>query len=548
MRFLLDIVGVLLLEAVLFWCAQRFVDISSTTSLANLSAERAAYEAVGSELVHNLIKGVGAGALLWLLLYGANLYRACTAFRSGGQTSRLSSGVILFHLMAFAGLILVRAKLKGYGSASIEFDQRWVVGAYAALSVGFVASLLMLLAPARFWRNYLYEHRWRFAALGSLCAVVAISTTLGIGPGSIEAHYANVLFGPTASMVAQILQWWGYQVHVGVDSPLITVDQFSVSVASSCLGYEGASIAVVVSAIYLYVNRSELRFPRALLVVPATIVALTALNVIRIAVLLAIGASWSPDVAVYGFHSVAGWINLLVVLLLAILLLNQSSFFSKSPARFAFDLAGGKVQLLPQFVLIAVAMASLLVSPGFDWLYAVRVIVVGGVLWIFWPRLAVERIDGVRAAVCVGIAVFILWIALVPQESDKSATFARNLFSAPPWLALTWLAFRTVGSVVVVPLAEELAFRGYLFTLIERLPKPPRFASNPRARQLLALLLTSAAFGLLHSAWLAATLAGLGYGLLRIARNRVVDAVIAHATTNLLLAIYVMYSRAWSLW
>ena len=430
----------------------------------------------------------------------------------------------------------------------MEFDQRWLVGAYAALSVAFIASLLNLLAPARFWRSYFYRHRWPLATLGSLCAVVAIATTLGVGPGGIEARFADILFGPTASMVATLLQWWGYQVHIGVAASLMTVDKFSVEIASSCLGYEGASIAFVVSAIYLYVNRAELRFPRALLILPATIAALAALNVLRIAVLLAIGASWSRKIAVYGFHSVAGWINLLVVLLLAIVALNGSRFFSKSPAGFRLDFGDGKIQLLPQFVLIAVAMASLLVNPGFDWLYPARVIVVGGVLWALWPRLGIERVTAVGAAACVGIAVFILWLALVPEEPKKAATFARRLFSAPQWLTLTWLAFRAVGAVVVVPLAEELAFRGYLFSLIERQPALPRWLSSPRARQLLALGVTSIAFGLLHSAWLAATLAGLAYGIIRMARHRVIDAVIAHAVTNLLLAVYVLYTQAWSLW
>lgn len=30
--------------------------------------------------------------------------------------------------------------------------------------------------------------------------------------------------------------------------------------------------------------------------------------------LVAIGASWSPKVAIFGFHSAAGWINLLLAL------------------------------------------------------------------------------------------------------------------------------------------------------------------------------------------------------------------------------------------
>ena len=75
-HFLLGILGILLLEAALFWSAQRLVEISSTVDASNLLSAHAAFAALGSEHIHNLIKGAGAGALVWLLLYGADLYRA----------------------------------------------------------------------------------------------------------------------------------------------------------------------------------------------------------------------------------------------------------------------------------------------------------------------------------------------------------------------------------------------------------------------------------------------------------------------------------------
>ncbi|RIZ68956.1 MAG: hypothetical protein D0528_05945 [Methylococcales bacterium] len=53
---------------------------------------------------------------------------------------------------------------------------------------------------------------------------------------------------------------------------------------------------------------------------------------------------------------------------------------------------------------------------------------------------------------------------------------------------------------------------------------------------------------MLHSDWLAATLSGFLFGLIRLYRNRVMDAVIAHSVTNLLLSAYVLHYSAWSLW
>jgi len=60
--------------------------------------------------------------------------------------------------------------------------------------------------------------------------------------------------------------------------------------------------------------------------------------------------------------------------------------------------------------------------------------------------------------------VFVVWIALVGEDHTKSAHFAAILFSTPFWVSIAWLGFRVLGAAVVVPVAEELAFRGYLLT------------------------------------------------------------------------------------
>jgi membrane protease YdiL (CAAX protease family) len=56
------------------------------------------------------------------------------------------------------------------------------------------------------------------------------------------------------------------------------------------------------------------------------------------------------------------------------------------------------------------------------------------------------------------------------------------------------------------------------------------------------------AFGALHGRWLAGTLAGLCYALALYRRGRLGDAVLAHATTNALIAADVLATGTWSLW
>jgi CAAX prenyl protease-like protein len=115
---------------------------------------------------------------------------------------------------------------------------------------------------------------------------------------------------------------------------------------------------------------------------------------------------------------------------------------------------------------------------------------------------------------------------------------------APGWAAL-WILCRLVGAVVTVPLAEELAFRGYLARRLVALD----FARVPLEHlSWLAVLGSALAFGMLHHRIVAATLAGIAYGLVARRRGFLADAVVAHATTNALLAVWVLWTGNWSLW
>ncbi len=86
--------------------------------------------------------------------------------------------------------------------------------------------------------------------------------------------------------------------------------------------------------------------------------------------------------------------------------------------------------------------------------------------------------------------------------------------SRPARLATAWVLFRIFGSVCVVPLAEELAFRGFLMCgrLIaadfDRVPLGTAFHPGGRS------LTSSVLFGMLHGRVYAGILAGLAYALL----------------------------------
>jgi CAAX prenyl protease-like protein len=90
-----------------------------------------------------------------------------------------------------------------------------------------------------------------------------------------------------------------------------------------------------------------------------------------------------------------------------------------------------------------------------------------------------------------------------------------------------------------------LAFRGFL----TRRLVAEDFESIPLGRfGWFSFVLSSFAFGLLHGRWLAGTMAGMLFAWALYRRGRVMDAVLAHATANGLLTIYVLGTQNWAAW
>jgi len=122
----------------------------------------------------------------------------------------------------------------------------------------------------------------------------------------------------------------------------------------------------------------------------------------------------------------------------------------------------------------------------------------------------------------------------------------KELRDASPGLRMFWITLRALAAVVTVPIAEELAFRGYLIRRVmssdfENLP--------PAAFSWPALIVSSVIFGILHGGrWIAGVAAGLIYGLVYVRKGRIADSILAHAVTNALLAAMVLLGGAWQYW
>ena len=153
-----------------------------------------------------------------------------------------------------------------------------------------------------------------------------------------------------------------------------------------------------------------------------------------------------------------------------------------------------------------------------------------------------------------GFLVTVLWIA--PEFSDFYRTwFCWPIGSLPapstepsPYepavCGWTLTIVKLIGSAFVIAPVEELFFRSFLYRWLQRRD----FLSVPLSRfDLSAFLWMIFLFTLEHDRPLAAALAGAIYGLLAI-RVNLASAIVAHVTTNLLLALYVIHQNAWAFW
>ncbi len=101
------------------------------------------------------------------------------------------------------------------------------------------------------------------------------------------------------------------------------------------------------------------------------------------------------------------------------------------------------------------------------------------------------------------------------------------------------------GTTVVIAIIEEFFFRGFLYRWMQG---SPFFKIDAGKLHWPMLLLISAFFGVEHFEWMAGIICGIAFGLLYIKTRDIWAAIIAHATTNFILGLYVIKYNAYQFW
>jgi exosortase E/protease (VPEID-CTERM system) len=458
------------------------------------------------------------------------------------------------HLASLAGLLTTSALLL-LAPLPATVTSLCIALWYASI-VAMVATLTASLFPLQALAHILRSLRLAasYAALTTLAAMSTRTLVRWLW-NAPDSRMGTMLQTATFSSVKRLLHIFYPQVITVPGTVVLGTPRFHVQIAGECSGIEGLALTLMFTVGWLLFARRELRLTRALLMVPAALTLSWLLNLLRIASLIALGDAGYPDIAVNGFHSEAGWILFNIVTITFLLIVQNVRWLRKdsapTPSTASSNSAAGRniaaPYLVPFLAVLATAMLTHAASSGFDWLYPLRLLVAAVALW--WFRNDYRHLNWRFGwlGIVAGIAIFGLWLATAHiLGSSTGGALAQSLAALPPSQRAAWLTARALAAIITVPITEELAFRGY----IARRLVAADVDTVPFSRlSWLAIAISSVAFGLLHgSMWLPGILAGILFALVAKQRNRIGEAIAAHATANLLLAVWVLARGDYGLW
>jgi uncharacterized protein len=157
-------------------------------------------------------------------------------------------------------------------------------------------------------------------------------------------------------------------------------------------------------------------------------------------------------------------------------------------------------------------------------------------------------------SVAIGILVFVIWISPDLLFGYRRHWLFTNAITGSAVSSLpdalkqnpAFLALRALSSTALVPIIEELFWRGWLMRwLVDwNFQKVPLGAYEPSAFWITAVLFASE-----HGPyWEVGLAAGVIYNWWMIRTRSLGDCILAHAVTNGVLAIYVVATAHWEYW
>ena len=235
---------------------------------------------------------------------------------------------------------------------------------------------------------------------------------------------------------------------------------------------------------------------------------------------------------------------------------------------------------IPIIVFAVLTMADSKVSAAwFPAAYIFKAIAVTACLLIWRGPLSEIQIDRrvIVPSVALGLVVFVLWVGIdefvsYPHIGTRSAFDPTHLFDTA-W-GITFLVVRLYGLVLMVPVMEELFWRSFMLRYLtdQDFHKVPlgtfsalalwdfmeillRYLTDQDFHKVplgtfsaLALWVMVAASAVAHPEWLVAVVASLAYAFWLRKTRSLFGVIVAHASTNAFLGVYVLVTGKWQYW
>jgi CAAX prenyl protease-like protein len=206
------------------------------------------------------------------------------------------------------------------------------------------------------------------------------------------------------------------------------------------------------------------------------------------------------------------------------------------------------------FMLLLVLAPRLPVEPRVEGILRVSLLL--AVLWVFSRRVIEWRAPNWLSSILLGVAVFLLWIApdVIFPTWRGHWLFANGLTGraegtmpvegrSDPLV----LILRAARAVVLVPIIEELFWRGWLPRWIDNMDDFRKVPLGSYSN--LAFWVTAALFAVEHgSMWDVGLMAGLAYNWWMQRTRSLGDLMLTHAVTNACLSAYVVIEGRWEYW
>ena len=207
---------------------------------------------------------------------------------------------------------------------------------------------------------------------------------------------------------------------------------------------------------------------------------------------------------------------------------------------------------VPFIVFLAFTEAARYLPSHAHFLYIIKTFMVGILLWFWRHAYAPDLISkpapvGYLAAVAVGLIVLAVWILpekILPQHG-VDIVFNPFSFNISQSAVYALIAVRLIGSVIVVPIMEELFWRSFLL----------RYIINPDFKKValgtfswFSFTAVVVLFGVEHHRLIQGMIAGVIYTSLVIRQKSLRGCILAHGVTNLGLGVYVIATQQWMFW